>query len=478
MKRIVFAVMLAMCLHGCRQDTDKTLAEYRGCLAQSDALVAVQEWDQAADMAIKTLEISKLLSNSEGYEAEALCRLAAIDIATWRDDQAWRHACEAEEKARTSCIDSLIAYALLLKGKECLCTAITEKDSRDDEALAYLQEALSLSGTSPRLRADILYNMSQVYVGKNRFREKIDLDLYELAGQYLDAGLAVAEENGLEDMVTKALTYQMRWFRQGGKYQEGIECCLDLISSCTEDNYLAKSQAWNNLTMLYALADDLENCAAAHQQYVYAVESYMKQKADLSLQEMESRYEAGVQRARAEKLRTMLATIMVILLLIAGLALNFFLSQRRLRSLNAKLSASDRAKEQLLHFVSRDLTSPSLNRRLKETMKDIQDMTEEEILRHCSELFSSEGIENSSEIGEYIAGLVQERRRASDSLGLTRRELEIIRLSRDGLSAADIAGKLSISVHTVNNHKQNIYSKMGVGSNSEMLLKAEETGLI
>ena len=413
-----------------------------------------------------------------GHEAAALCRLAAIDLATWRDEQAWQHACEAESAARSSGTDTLVAWSLLLKGKVCLCSAITEEDARDDEALACLQEALPLAEASARLKADILYNISQVYVGKNRFRAVIDPELYAKAGEYLDAGLAVAEEAGLEEMVARALTYQMRWFRQGRRYAEGIKCCLNLLEGCAEDDYLARSQAWNNLTMLYALADDLENCAAAHQQYVYAIENYMRQKADLSLQEMESRYEAGVQRAMVKQLRTGLVGLAAILLLVAAVAANWFLSQRRLRSLNEKLAASDRAKEQLLRLVSRDLTSPSLNSRLKEMMKDVQDMSDEEILRHCGELFASEGMEESAEIGEYIVGLVHERRKASEGLGLTRRETEIIRLSRDGLSAAEIAEKLSISVHTVNNHKQNIYSKMDVGSNSEMLRRAEETGLI
>ena len=57
-------------------------------------------------------------------------------------------------------------------------------------------------------------------------------------------------------------------------------------------------------------------------------------------------------------------------------------------------------------------------------------------------------------------------------------ELEIIRLSCDGLAPADIAEKLHISVHTVNNHKQNIYAKMGVGSNAEMLRAASSLGLV
>ena len=69
------------------------------------------------------------------------------------------------------------------------------------------------------------------------------------------------------------------------------------------------------------------------------------------------------------------------------------------------------------------------------------------------------------------------RSTAGKDLGLTPREMEIIRLSREGLSNAKIAEKLFISVYTVNNHKQNIYSKLDVRSNAEMLHKAERLGL-
>lgn len=52
---------------------------------------------------------------------------------------------------------------------------------------------------------------------------------------------------------------------------------------------------------------------------------------------------------------------------------------------------------------------------------------------------------------------------------LTARELEIIRLTSENKTTAEIAATLCISQRTVSNHKQNIYSKLGVNSSSEML---------
>jgi DNA-binding NarL/FixJ family response regulator len=51
----------------------------------------------------------------------------------------------------------------------------------------------------------------------------------------------------------------------------------------------------------------------------------------------------------------------------------------------------------------------------------------------------------------------------------TDREREIILLCRDGLLAKEIAGRLDISVNTVQNHKKNIFHKLGINSTMEMV---------
>ncbi|WP_026898279.1 response regulator transcription factor [Daejeonella oryzae] len=43
---------------------------------------------------------------------------------------------------------------------------------------------------------------------------------------------------------------------------------------------------------------------------------------------------------------------------------------------------------------------------------------------------------------------------------LTRREKEIIRLIADGHTSMNISNGLFISIHTVNNHRKNIYKKL------------------
>ena len=66
-----------------------------------------------------------------------------------------------------------------------------------------------------------------------------------------------------------------------------------------------------------------------------------------------------------------------------------------------------------------------------------------------------------------------------DILGaLTRREMDIISLCAAGKTAKQIAEELNISAHTVENHKDKIFSKLGVKSTSELILYAFRVGLV
>jgi LuxR family maltose regulon positive regulatory protein len=60
---------------------------------------------------------------------------------------------------------------------------------------------------------------------------------------------------------------------------------------------------------------------------------------------------------------------------------------------------------------------------------------------------------------------------------LTRREEEILRLMRDGLTNKEIANRLVISVHTVKRHATNIYTKLDVKSRREAVRKAQQSGI-
>lgn len=61
---------------------------------------------------------------------------------------------------------------------------------------------------------------------------------------------------------------------------------------------------------------------------------------------------------------------------------------------------------------------------------------------------------------------------------LSEREIEIIQLCVDGLSAKEIADKLNISNRTVEHHKERIFKKTGCKSVMELMKYAMQNGLV
>lgn len=64
------------------------------------------------------------------------------------------------------------------------------------------------------------------------------------------------------------------------------------------------------------------------------------------------------------------------------------------------------------------------------------------------------------------------------SVGLTERELSILRLVAEGLSNLDIASRLFVTEQTVKFHLSNIYRKLGVGNRTEATRFAYRNGMI
>lgn len=73
---------------------------------------------------------------------------------------------------------------------------------------------------------------------------------------------------------------------------------------------------------------------------------------------------------------------------------------------------------------------------------------------------------------------IQELLPASHQASLSPREIEILQLVRDGLLSKEISEKLSISVHTVNTHRQKILIKLNVDNSMEAVKYASELGLL
>ena len=84
----------------------------------------------------------------------------------------------------------------------------------------------------------------------------------------------------------------------------------------------------------------------------------------------------------------------------------------------------------------------------------------------------------NEEVASYVGDILIDRGRRIADIGLSQREIQIIRLSAEGLKASEIAERIFLSVHTVNTHRQRIYAKMGVKNVSELIRKATELGII
>jgi DNA-binding CsgD family transcriptional regulator len=81
---------------------------------------------------------------------------------------------------------------------------------------------------------------------------------------------------------------------------------------------------------------------------------------------------------------------------------------------------------------------------------------------------------------EAVLGVAGHRvaRRIEGPAGLTRREIEVLRLIARGASNKEVAARLVISPKTAGTHIEHIYAKLGVSSRAEAGLFAVQHGLL
>jgi DNA-binding NarL/FixJ family response regulator len=63
-------------------------------------------------------------------------------------------------------------------------------------------------------------------------------------------------------------------------------------------------------------------------------------------------------------------------------------------------------------------------------------------------------------------------------LGLSERELEVLRLMSEGLSNQEIAGKLYLSLNTIKTHSSRLFFKLDVNRRTQAIDKAKRLNLI
>ncbi|WP_423129128.1 LuxR C-terminal-related transcriptional regulator [Gaoshiqia sp. Z1-71] len=83
-----------------------------------------------------------------------------------------------------------------------------------------------------------------------------------------------------------------------------------------------------------------------------------------------------------------------------------------------------------------------------------------------------------SEILDMITAGKENRHEPEAPAHLTQSELDIVRLIVTGLTTKEIASKKSISIHTANTHRKNIFRKLNVNNVSELIMYAIKSGWI
>ena len=447
-------------------------------IVQAGKDVSSQKYDAAMEKALMALEQSE---GQPRIKVQALQTIVGIDIMTSRDADAWGKALEAETIARKHGLDKELAGILISKAKLCSYAEISPETGRNDEGLEYANEALRIAETikEPELEAEACFVIGSLYINKNRWSDPIDQGIYRTAGEWLDRGQAIADTHNIERLRRNGVLFRSRWFQQGDRNEDALAYFSKAREALPEDDHLMASALDDRLVRLHTRVGDAQSALDAHDDYVREITRYMNQKSDETLQEMETRFEVKEKEHKLE-MRGYQITILLMLVLLAAAIIVIAVNHiRRVRRRNDELKRINDTKEQLIEILSKDLRNPAQAYRsdLEKLSEDAATLDSGQIRERCRAI--AENAQSMNEdVARYVGDLLIERGRRIADLGLSKREIEIIRLSSEGLTAAQIAEKLFLSVHTVNTHRQRIYAKMDVKNVSDMLHAASELGII
>ncbi len=478
---LTLLLLLTVSLGSCRKPfTEDLEQEVRSSLEMAEKMVALSQYEEAASYGFEALKKAETSSDkiARSLTCETHTVLSRIYLQSLQDSLAWEHACTAEQLAMKVQNDSLLATALFLKGQVCDYAGISIETARDDEALEYTMRALALAEKAgfPNIETDACYQLSEIYVNKNRWNDILDQDLYAKAGAWLER----AEQSDPEAPSVRSMRYHFRYLRQGNRTEESIADCNRMLELAPEDNYLLRQQMHDHLTNMYLQTGQYQKALDAHQAFSQEMRQYIRQKEDKIMQELRMMYEVQL-KDRQIQLRTMLVFLLGALLIIAvGAIFIIYLLNRKISRQNQKIKSVSRSREVLFAVIAQELKDPYLegveDQNVLDFFRQWPTMEEKEIAQKCAALTEGKDPLDPT-VAHYVTELMLSRKKALTEIGLSAREMEIIALSKEGLTDKQISERLFLSTRTVSNHKYHIYSKLDVKSNSEMLNKIQELGL-
>jgi len=108
----------------------------------------------------------------------------------------------------------------------------------------------------------------------------------------------------------------------------------------------------------------------------------------------------------------------------------------------------------------------------------LKDATLDAIVRSAQSVMAGDRV-MGGRAGEVMLDLITHPKlSAGQNDGLTRREVEILRLIASGFATKQVGYRLQISDKTVRNHVSNIYEKLDIGDRSQAVLYADRKGLV
>lgn len=481
---VSFVILLYMA--GCSYEGNNSgqsdmSAEVSSLVGEATRDLGNQDFDAAMEKALRALEISRTSKGFPLGEVQALYTIIGIDIMSSRDADAWEKAIEAETIARKHGFSKELSQIMIAKAKLCSYAEISPETGRNDEGLEYAYEALSIAERVEAVEqeAEACYVIGSLYINKNRWNKTIDQEMYDLAGQWLGRGQEIADAHDLTNLKRNGIMFMARWFQQGDRDKEAIEYFEKVKEGLKETDYMTAAALEDRLVRLYTRIGEAQKAQEIHDDYVLHMQKYLQQKESETLQQMETIYEVNEKEKQIERNRyrmiILIAAIIVSVILLSFIAVHFKKERRR----SANLQRLSNSKEQIIDLLSNNLKNPhaTLNDEIEKFATEATSLSSDEIREKCLELTSkTETV--GTDVADYIGDILIKRNQQIADIGLSQRELQIIRLSAEGLKASEIAERLFLSVHTVNTHRQRIYAKMNVKSVSDMLRKSRELGII
>ena len=434
--KVLMVSVLAICflLAGCSESG----SPIEQGLKRAKAEFEIRNLSEAMSAAIEVIDKADRCGE-DSLKAAGLCLAANIAMMNMEDSLSWVYAEGVHDLAISANLPLQRCQVLLVKGKLCDYACISEENNRNEEGLKYLQHAIEIAkehdyyselAQAYYVSADILINMNR-WNGSN-----LDFDIYDRAGDFIALGDALLGNH--PEATSSNISVHIRYYRQGERYREAIDYCNSVIKAASRTDYLTLFQVYDHLTQLQCIIGDLQGASESHAQCTYYTQLYMKQSAENRITQMKEKYEAQLQ---GRVIRRRGIWISVLLVLLAASVVMLIMLTRRSRMLKSREADLTRA------LIQRD-----------------------KLLAIARS--SVDGKSNAVEAEKVMSEDLQ-----LPLIKLTPRELEIAHLAGQGLMNKEIASILKISPQTVGVHKNNLYRKLGVSNNIELLRYLQEVGL-